>query len=296
MQSSEPPPSRPVLYKFYSHESFYKHHKIVALQDGTLAFTPPNHFNDPFEFLPEIVSDSRASKLRQKAGIFTKKKKERLRRGYNLEHGTSQTKADFNSLVARNRDIIADQVPQKLESFPWEMASRMIEIVSNDFGILCMSKNWSHPLMWGHYAGGFRGFCVGYEMPLDADCRGLSCVEIKYSRERYPLNEVNVLEGKISRELVDGIVRTKSVHWSYEEEVRFIIDISSPALTPKPNRKQFYLRHPPEAVHEIIIGMRCGEKFRKSLKKLRDDQYPHAELFDTVPCSSALEVERRLLM
>ena len=289
MHSSSLNDANPLLYKFYSHRT------INALKERTLAFTPPKHFNDPFELLPKIVSDSRAHRIRQAAGAFTKKQKEAYRRGYNLEFGTSLTKSEFNRLVKQHKNEIAVQAPKELEGFSQDMAKQLIEIVSKDFGIACLSMNWNHPLMWGHYSGGFTGFCVGYEMPLDTDYSGLSRVEVEYSTERYPLNEADVLKGKISRENVDGIIRTKSVHWAYEKEVRFIMNISSPTLTPKPDRTQFYLKHPCEAVREIIIGMRCGEEDRKALQDLRDGQYPHAELFDTVPGGSSFEVVRRLL-
>ncbi len=45
--------SMPPLYKFYSPQT------LTALQEGTLAFTPPNRFNDAFEFLPRIVCDEK---------------------------------------------------------------------------------------------------------------------------------------------------------------------------------------------------------------------------------------------
>jgi hypothetical protein len=290
MQASEPTATNPLLYKFYSPST------IIALREQTLAFTPPNCFNDPFELLPKIIRDTRARRLRQKSGIFTKQRREKLRRGYNREHGTNYTKALFNKLIEQHKVEIAAQVPIALEDFPKRMAGQFIDIVSKDFGVACFSKGWSHPLMWGHYASGFKGFCVGYKMPLDTDFNGLSRVEVEYSMDRYPLSEANVLNGEISRDIVDGIVKTKSVHWAYEEEVRFIMDTSSAALTPNPDRSQFYLKHPIEAVHEIIIGMRCGEEGRKALRELREDKYPHAELYETVPGSSTFEVVRRLLI
>ena len=97
MHSSSLNDANPLLYKFYSHRM------INALKERTLAFTPPKHFNDPFELLPKIVSDSRAHRILQAAGAFTKKQKEAYRRGYNLEFGASLTKSEFNRLVSSIR-------------------------------------------------------------------------------------------------------------------------------------------------------------------------------------------------
>jgi hypothetical protein len=70
----------------------------------------------------------------------------------------------------------------------------------------------------------------------------------------------------------------------------------NPALTPKPDRSQFYLKHPVEAVREIIIGMRCKADTKLALLKLRNARYPHAALYETAADASTFEIERKLLV
>jgi len=282
--------SIPLLYKFYSPQT------LIALQKGTLAFTPPNRFNDAFEFLPKIVRDERSIELRQAKGIFTRDQIEQLCQEYNSEHGTSYTLEQFSSLVEEHKQEIAAQVPMALEDFSTRMAKKMVDLVSRDFGVACLSKSWSHPLMWGHYAHGFTGFSVGYEMPLDGEFQTLSRVDVEYSTDRFPLSEAIVLEGQVPREIVNGIVRTKSAHWAYEQEVRFLMSTTSPALTPNPDRSQFYLKHPHEAVREIIIGMRCTEEHKIALINLGNEVYAHAALYETAPDDSTFEIARRLVI
>lgn len=33
-----------------------------------------------------------------------------------------------------------------------------------DYGLICMSNNWTHPLMWGHYADRHKGICLGFDV------------------------------------------------------------------------------------------------------------------------------------
>ena len=68
------------------------------------------------------------------------------------------------------------------------------------------------------------------------------------------------------------------------------------ALTPKPDRSQFYLKHPHEVVREIIIGMRCSEEVKMALRKLRNEMYPHAALYETAPHDLTFEIARRLIV
>jgi hypothetical protein len=280
----------PLLYKFYSPQT------LIALQEGTLAFTPPNRFNDAFEFLPRIVRDEKSIELRQSKGFIANDQIEQLCEAYNLENGTTYTQEEFSRLVEEHKEAIAAQVPMALEDFPARMAKKMVDLVSENHGVACLSKSWRHPLMWGHYSRGFTGFSVGYEMPLDSDFQVLSRVDVEYSSYRFPLNEAIVLEGQVSKEIVNGIVRTKSPHWAYEQEVRFLMSTASPALTPKPDRSQFYLKHPHEAVREIIIGMRCEEEDKMFLRNLRNEMYPHAALYETAPHDSTFEITRKLIV
>ena len=78
-------------------------------------------------------------------------------------------------------------------------------------------------------------------MPFDDELQALSRVVVEYSPDRLPLSEAIVLAGQVPREIVNGIVRTKSAHWAYEQEVRFLMSTDFPALTPKPDRSQFYI-------------------------------------------------------
>lgn len=279
-----------MLYKFYSPRT------LIALQEGTLGFTPPNCFNDAFEFLPRIVRDEKSIELRQAKGVFARDQLEQLCQLYNAEHGTSCTQEQFSSLVEEHKEKIAAQLPIVLEDFSARMAKEMVDLVSRGFGVACLSKSWSHPLMWGHYSFGFTGFAVGYEMPLDGEFQALSRVDVEYSPDRFPLSEAIILTGQVSREIVNGIVRTKSAHWAYEQEVRFLMSTKSPALTPNRDRSQFYLKHPPEAVREIIIGMRCTEENKMSLIKLRNDMYAQAALYETAPDDSTFEISRKLVV
>lgn len=37
--------------------------------------------------------------------------------------------------------------------------------LSKDNGLLCFTKSWQNPVLWGHYADKHRGICLGFDMP-----------------------------------------------------------------------------------------------------------------------------------
>lgn len=82
-----------------------------------------------------------------------------------------------------------------------------------ELGIVCFSRKWSNPLLWGHYAEKHKEMALGFNVP-DGDMYN----EVHYRRTR--------LRVPIARELtggdVDDLLLTKFTAWRYESEFRCI--------------------------------------------------------------------------
>ena len=269
-----------LLYKFYKPDT------IKALVNQTLAFTPPKWFNDPFEFLPKVIRDQETEVLLRKTGVITKKQAERLRRASQFHY----TKSEFNTFLKDKQPVIESQTPNEFETFARDISGQLLDMISESIGVLCLSKSWKNPLMWGHYSLGFQGFCVGYLLPYES--RGLTSVDVTYSDSRYPLKESMILKNTIPRSVLNDITARKALHWKYEEEVRYIVDLRHPGLSPNEYRTQFYLRHEPLIVKEIILGMRCSNQIKTNLVELVRQCYTHVDVYETMPHMDAFDICR----
>lgn len=82
---------------------------------------------------------------------------------------------------------------------------------NEELGILCFSREWSHPLLWSHYADKHQGIAIGFDVP-DGDIYR----PVQYCGERLP--------APLDRELVDSdlddLLLTKFSAWRYESEYR----------------------------------------------------------------------------
>lgn len=276
-----------LLYKFYPPST------SIALKNQTLAFTPPKWFNDPFEFLPRIIRDERSEKMLKNTGNFTKKEAERYRRVVLREHQLHYSKGEFKKFLKQNQTYLQNQTPKEFDTYSHDIAIKLLNILSKSIGVLCLSKSWTNPLMWSHYSAGFQGFCVGYKLPSNS--KALAKLEVAYSDERFPLNETEVLKNRITPELVDGIIARKSLHWKYEEEVRYIISLSHPKLESNADSSQFYLKHESLAVQELLLGLRCSQHMRAELCALARKSYPHAMVYNTSPDTHDFDICRSLI-
>lgn len=80
-----------------------------------------------------------------------------------------------------------------------------------EYGILCFSRKWSNPLLWGHYADKHQGMALGFDVPD----HGLYS-PVKYRRTRLPMPSGRDL---ISADVAD-LLLTKFTAWRYESEYR----------------------------------------------------------------------------
>jgi hypothetical protein len=143
-----------------------------------------------------------------------------------------------------------------------------------------------------------KGVDAGHRSPylLPYESRGLSRVDVSYSDARYPLKESMVLKNTIPRSALNGIIARKALHWKYEEEVRYIVELSHPRLNSNKDRTQFYLRHEPAIVKEIIWGMRCSHQLKTNLVELAQQRYTDADVYETKPDMDAFDICRSAIL
>jgi hypothetical protein len=165
---------------------------------------------------------------------------------------------------------------------------------SKSFGLLCLSRSWSHPLLWGHYGQGDRGVCLGFDVP-DADAKKGT---VNYVCEKMRLTDNNWGE----------MFLTKSQHWSYEEEVRLFAILNrrcdddfrkaidgKPIVYTHPFSDQFRLR-------EVIVGWKSWitqrmveDALAVGSKIVEGTGYSGVEIFGTLSPDMNFERGKRVL-
>lgn len=245
-----------ILYKYYPPEG------IVALEKGTLAFTPPKFFNDPYEILPKVVHDY-SEKIEQ-LSIFSTKRSYEMRKRVFSESDKKPSKKAFRRLVQKERETFTNRMKTELQKFPNKMASEMNELISREYGILCMSKIWDSHLMWGHYAKGFTGFCVGYEMPTKL-LEKFEAIRVCYTDDRVAISGKSILDQKLQDGIIGKIIGNKFSDWMYESEVRYVVNLD--LLTPNVKQDQFYLEHPSNIVTEVYVGQKASDPDKNRIKE-----------------------------
>lgn len=157
-----------------------------------------------------------------------------------------------------------------------ESRKKMREIknaISEEIGIICLSKKWNHVLMWSHYGEKHKGICLGFDVhceysPINYTNKRLTSISLGASNEQ----EITISQ------LRDSLFYKFSA-WKYEKEYRLICrkyQISSEnGLFFQPFGSDLDLK-------EVIVG--CDSKItRADIHAALGDKIKQVEIFKVRP-------------
>lgn len=225
-----------ILYKYLPPR------RIDVLEGCLIAFPPTRLFNDPFEARPVFPSDAPEA-----IALFAENRLRRL-------------KLTEKEKRALQEQIDAEQNVHGLSRITWEHAVDSV-------GVLSLSEKKDCPLMWAHYTAQHTGFVIGFdtEHPAWVALGRLhrppgAPTKVIYSADRpNPTAMTDVT--------ADHIWYTKSSEWAYEQEWRVTRWISrAPRTVRSATGDEIPLfEFPPEAVREVILGLRADESLELSV-------------------------------
>lgn len=116
-------------------------------------------------------------------------------------------------------------------------------------GLICFSKTWSNPLMWGHYGERHTGICLGFDVPDEI----LS--PVLYEKSLLKI-ETDKKTGKLilSEEISNRLIRTKFYDWKYEAETRLFVQLDHATCE---SGKYFYSFNKHLVLRDVILGPQC---------------------------------------
>lgn len=123
------------------------------------------------------------------------------------------------------------------------------EQLNDDKGLICLSKAWSNPLLWGHYAEKHTGIALGF----DVDDALLAPVIYARIPLRIPIDKETNLP-RVSEALTNQLIRTKFADWKYEKEVRLFVQLDH---TTRESGLYFYDFSKDFRLKEVVLGPRC---------------------------------------
>jgi hypothetical protein len=133
------------------------------------------------------------------------------------------------------------------------------------FGLLCVSKKFSNPTLWSHYADSHRGIALGFDISKNIEKN--SKINVQYRKKVIKIHEkLNVLTKNEKPAL--KILSIKSKDWCYENEVRFLFYLQNCIPKAINGDLKFFLNLKENEIYlsEIILGFNCNINIDVKLK------------------------------
>jgi len=142
------------LFKYTNHRG------VSVLRDLQLKVTPPNELNDPFEFRPyfsgRVIQDHVVELM--KALTPRQCYDEMVKSGEKLPP-FEQYEKDLKRIAPSLLDHGAQRLQQSYE----ELAARHLDWISKKMGLVCLSEESNHTLLWSHYTDGHKGMVLEFD-------------------------------------------------------------------------------------------------------------------------------------
>lgn len=209
---------------------------IKMISEGTLRFTCPLEFNDPFDCMPSYDPASIEN--------ITKTRPDLIKQAGN-QLGLSPAKR------LQRKGVFIQNIRGGVES--GEFTRGLIE----GLGVHSLSRVATNILMWSHYADHHKGFVVELEIRMDAPKEllyGIIPIPVEYKKERPVISWGAEFD-------IEKYFLTKSKDWEYEQEERIMTTNEGPGIHPY-SREHF--------LYSVIAGCRMTESNFAELEKAVD--------------------------
>lgn len=237
-----PPPPR--LYKY---ESFTPQ-SLENLKNQKIYFASPAGFNDPYDcaVFPSVKEPTDAEVERLRTYLLGKQDVSDQQRRQLKRLGVP----GLRNLLLREGQNVLDQAVKDF------LAKR---------GVTCFSERNDSLLMWGHYGGRFKGFCLEFQTDREPFVKAR---QVRYAEEMPQVNVVPLLcEGGDSDEVLD-LYCTKALDWHYEREWRCFH-----------NEAGTIFGYPAEALTGVFIGPDAGFASFEIVALIVMNQNPNVQLW-----------------
>jgi len=251
------------LYKYCGESGVY------ILGSGQLRLSPPNKFNDPFEFSVVIdYSSVTKSKLlwhMKQDWWFFDGWYSRHRMGKDLQ----LSREFYNSHLEEIADQLLLDFPKNIEAEQGNSCNR----ASDYWAVGCFSKIKDSTLMWSHYAENHRGMVFEF----DTDYEPFNLTEIHFLRKvRYmqnrPVFKYELGNRTFNRQFPQ-MASCKHECWRYEKEWRIIFPRTSLI-----DGQYMPLNH--QTFSSVILGHLCSERIAIAVHSLlRQPEFQHVKLY-----------------
>ena len=246
---------------------------LSGLENNQFYFASPSDFNDPFDCKNLFTFEGSTDKDWR---VFLKK-----------------------SLSIKYPDIKPDVIDQEIIevissgehrerqklSLQSELWGGILKEISDELGVVCLSKKNDDILMWSHYADSHRGICLIFDQEkLKKRFFGEKVVY----KTKYPDFKEFVNSDLLA--LHRMFLLRKSNHWKYEKEFRLFIQ----AKNSKNEKEERIQNYPEDSLVGVIFGCEMSSENRQKIYECVNKQNGEISFYQAIKSSNSYSLNIKI--
>lgn len=237
---------------------------LDILQNLELKITPPNQFNDPFEFVPHVICSNPSREIKTAL-----KDKDTLREMYDFEKRAGRFRGNFRQYRVGFKKASTEFASSLIEEYPSTRGALQRDFqnrLSESMGVLCMSSHRTSILMWGHYCDKHRGLVIGFDKSYEVFQQDMGLQPVKYQSER-PIYDTSWKRGGKQEAEFRKLALLKNIEWRYESELRQMFMLRGL----KKGRLDdtsigYFVPFTPTAIVSVTLGAKASKDFENAVR------------------------------
>jgi hypothetical protein len=185
-----------IIYKYVP----FSQYSLRNLKSQSIYFGSPLKFNDPYDCaLPIVIKEPTDSEVLHLKELLM-----------NRSDATPEIRSELNNKST-------DQLREIITRTGKTQLSYLSDLFSKMRGVSCFSEINNSLLMWSHYGGGYKGFCMAFDTNFEPFSNKLR--EVRYTNKMPKIDSVSALIQDDFEQWID-LYCVKSKSWEYEKEWR----------------------------------------------------------------------------
>lgn len=266
-----------MLFKYLPKE------RVDVLENLKIRFSPLKSLNDPFESLPLIdiehkVETAVEDLLKELDEIWEKTP---------ISEKTPKNK----QFLEQSRQAAYEGARSAME--PSKVGQGLMDIISDNFGVLSLSRSNTSLLMWSHYTDSNTGYVIAFDENHDFfrqyDLKGniVRPMPVIYTEKRSYVNENQ-------HNWYQKLLCEKPLEWAYEEEERlFLTHVNKNASLGKDEYGMDIILTsiPKEAISSIYLGYSCSSETQKNIVSALEEHNINKPVYRAVMSKKEYKIE-----
>ena len=287
-----------------------------ALKHQTVYLADPRMFNDPYDC---VIGYDEDAAIQGMVDRFAREFSLDIDGGINLAESIDELAAHLNRLAPESMptlkalcgeangiwshlayyNMLLDMKQRGLSSFDAKhidgaVRGKLDEIgrIMDLFGVSCFTSTVENTYMWGHYADGFSGFAIEYDLsPIQSSQKlgdnvlkvASNMWDVFYVKNRLLLTKEVVeyltsdINGEWLRLLYVKALCTKGIDWAFENESRLIMPIKDEYVVQCKRNIPFL------PAKKVYLGQRMGVDAKKAIQDICRGLSPEPQVFEMLP-------------